>query len=96
MRLSGGQAQRVTVARALVRSPDLLVVDDLSSALDVETERRLWEGITGVCTLLVVSHRPAVLARADQIIVLDRGRVAGRGRLEELLETCPEMRRLWS
>ncbi|MEU0570589.1 hypothetical protein ABZ297_35080 [Nonomuraea sp. NPDC005983] len=47
-------------------------------------------------TLLVVSHRPAVLARADQIIVLDRGRVVGRGTLEELLESCPEMRRLWS
>ncbi|GGS76353.1 HlyB/MsbA family ABC transporter [Planobispora rosea] len=96
VRLSGGQAQRVAAARALVRTPDLLVVDDLSSALDVETERQLWERITGACTLLVVSHRPAVLARADQVIVLDRGRVTGRGRLEELLETCPEMRRLWS
>jgi ATP-binding cassette, subfamily B, bacterial len=96
MRLSGGQAQRVTVARALVRSPDLLVVDDLSSALDVETEQLLWERITGVDTLLVVSHRPAVLARADQIVVLDRGRVAGRGTLDELLDSCAEMRRLWA
>jgi ATP-binding cassette subfamily B protein len=96
VRLSGGQAQRVTAARALVRSPDLLVVDDLSSALDTETERRLWDGIIGVTTLLIVSHRPDVLERADQIIVLDDGRVAGRGRLAELLETCPEMRRLWA
>ncbi|WP_405150260.1 ABC transporter ATP-binding protein/permease [Sphaerisporangium sp. NBC_01403] len=96
VRLSGGQAQRVTAARALVRSPDLLVVDDLSSALDVETEQQLWERITGVTTLLVVSHRPAVLARADQILVLDRGRLVGVGRLNELLESCPEMRRLWS
>ena len=96
VRLSGGQAQRVTTARALVRSPELLVVDDLSSALDAETERQVWERISGVTTLLVVSHRPAVLARADQIIVLDRGRVVGKGSLQHLLATCPEMRRLWS
>lgn len=91
VRLSGGQAQRVTAARALVRSPDLLVVDDLSSALDMETEQQLWDRITGVTTLLVVSHRPAILARADQIIVLDQGRVIGRGPLDELLTTCPQM-----
>lgn len=96
-RLSGGQAQRATVARALVREPDLLVVDDVSSALDVETERLLWERIAGrgPGTVLVVSHRQAALERADQVIVLDRGRVAGRGPLGELLTTCPEMRRLW-
>ncbi|MEQ4717199.1 ABC transporter ATP-binding protein [Nonomuraea sp. B19D2] len=96
VRLSGGQVQRATAARALVRDPDLLVVDDLSSALDVETERLLWDRIAGHGTLLVVSHRQAALERADQIVVLDRGRVAGRGRLDELLESCPEMRRLWS
>jgi ATP-binding cassette, subfamily B, bacterial len=98
VRLSGGQVQRATAARALVRRPELLIVDDLSSALDVETERLLWDRIAsrGPETILVVSHRQAALERADQIIVLDRGRVAGRGRLDDLLETCPEMRRLWS
>ncbi|MFF3438455.1 ABC transporter ATP-binding protein [Streptosporangium sp. NPDC002721] len=103
VRLSGGQAQRATAARALVRAPDLLVVDDLSSALDVETERLLWERIAdaardgrGPGTLLVVSHRRAALERADQVVVLDRGRIAGHGPLTELLKTCPEMRRLWS
>ncbi|MGN9840446.1 ABC transporter ATP-binding protein [Nonomuraea sp. H19] len=98
VRLSGGQVQRATAARALVRSPELLVVDDLSAALDVETERLLWDRIAsrGPETVLVVSHRQAALERADQVIVLDRGRVAGRGPLGELLETCPEMRRLWS
>ncbi|WP_329423688.1 ABC transporter ATP-binding protein/permease [Streptosporangium sp. NBC_01495] len=103
VRLSGGQAQRATAARALVRAPDLLVVDDLSSALDVETERLLWDRIAdaardgrGPGTLLVVSHRRAALERADQVVVLDRGRVAGHGPLGELLENCPEMRRLWS
>ncbi|GAA3620996.1 hypothetical protein GCM10022419_128310 [Nonomuraea rosea] len=98
VRLSGGQVQRATAARALVRDPDLLVVDDLSSALDVETERLLWDRIAGrgPATVLVVSHRQAALERADQVIVLDRGRVAGRGPLGELLESCAEMRRLWS
>lgn len=103
VRLSGGQVQRATAARALVRSPDLLVVDDLSSALDVETEQMLWDRIAvaakdgrGPATLLVVSHRRAALERADQVVVLDRGRVVGVGPLPDLLLTCPEMRRLWN
>ncbi|NED99516.1 ABC transporter ATP-binding protein [Phytoactinopolyspora halotolerans] len=103
VRLSGGQVQRSTAARALVRAPDLLVVDDLSSALDVETEHLLWDRIAdaagagdGPSTVLVVSHRRAALERADQIVVLDRGRVVGAGALDELLRTCPEMRRLWA
>jgi len=81
VRLSGGQLQRALAARALVREPELLVVDDLSSALDVETERALWDGLlspdrTGAPhTMLVVSHRSIVLDRADQIIVLDGGRI---------------------
>lgn len=103
VRLSGGQVQRATAARALVRRPDLLVVDDLSSALDVETEQLLWDRVAdaaasghGPETLLVVSHRRAALERADQVLVLDRGRVVGAGTLPDLLRTCPEMGRLWS
>jgi len=77
LRLSGGQIQRAGAARALVRSPQLLVVDDLSSALDVETEARLWErvGGGGFTTALLVSHRTQVLERADKVVVLDSGRV---------------------
>jgi ATP-binding cassette subfamily B protein len=77
LRLSGGQIQRAGAARALVRSPQLLVVDDLSSALDVVTEARLWErvGDGGFATALLVSHRTQVLERADRVVVLDSGRV---------------------
>lgn len=75
VRLSGGQVQRTALARALVRNPDLLVLDDVSSALDVETERRLWDRLLANRdrTLLVVSNRPATIARADQVIRLEHG-----------------------
>lgn len=77
VRLSGGQIQRAAAARAFVRRPELLVVDDLSSALDVATEARLWAGLLGAddeVTLLVVSHRRFLLDRADQVVALRAGR----------------------
>lgn len=98
VRLSGGQVQRTAAARMLVRAPSLLVCDDLSSALDVETERQLWARVTGsphAPTLLVVSHRRPVLQLANQIIVLQGGRIAAVGPLAQLLATSAEMRRLW-
>ncbi|MCK4472155.1 MAG: ABC transporter ATP-binding protein, partial [Anaerolineae bacterium] len=95
MKLSGGQVQRTAAARMFVREPELLIFDDLSSALDVETEHTLWQRVfERDATCLVVSFRRAVLEQADQVLLLEDGRIAARGRLEELLKTSVEMQRL--
>lgn len=97
-RLSGGQVQRVAAARSFVRRPSLYVIDDLSSALDVETDDELW-GVRLAdrsATYLVVSHRRGMLARADQIVVLSDGAVEACGSLDEVRRDSETFRQIWS
>lgn len=89
--LSGGQRQRLTIARALVRNPEILILDDSSSALDYATDVKLRTAIRSMKNrpaVFIVSQRTSSIQYADQIIVLDDGKVAGIGQHDELLETC--------
>ncbi len=101
VRLSGGQVQRSAAARMFMREAELLVFDDLSSALDVETERHLWEGVFALrdqghaATCLVVSHRRAALERADQVLVMEGGAIVARGSLADVLRTSDALGELW-
>lgn len=93
--LSGGQIQRLTIARALVRKPEILILDDSSSALDFATEaalRRAIKSDTDNMTVFIVSQRFSTIKNADMIIVLDDGRVCGIGKHDELFESCEEYR----
>lgn len=97
VKLSGGQLQRSAAARMFAARADLMVFDDLSSALDLHTEAELWDRLFAErdVTALVVSHRPAALERASEILLMDGGRIVDRGRIDELLERSPLMRSLW-
>ncbi len=90
--VSGGQRQRLCIARALVVRPDVYLFDDAFSALDLATDarlRRALQPITADATVIVVAQRVSTIVDADQIVVLDAGRVVGIGRHDDLLETCP-------
>lgn len=93
---SGGQKQRLTVARALVRNPDILILDDSSSALDYATDAALRKEIRGLeTTVFVVSQRASSVRDADKIIVLDDGKAVGIGTHEQLMQTCEVYREIY-
>lgn len=96
-KISGGQQIRLALARMFVRDSELYVIDDVSSALDLETEKKFWQRFNQISdkTKIVVSHNPNVLKQADNIIVLKNGSIDGIGNLDTLLESNDEMRSIW-
>ena len=95
--LSGGQKQRVAISRALLVDPRILILDDSLSAVDTETEERILRRLSTELrnrTAILISHRVSTVRMADQIIVLDEGRIVGKGKHEELMEKCKPYREI--
>lgn len=94
--LSGGQRQRLTIARALVKQPEILILDDSASALDYATDSKLRSALNDLdCTVFIVSQRTASILHADLILVLDQGKIVGKGTHEELLGSCEVYREIY-
>ena len=96
--LSGGQRQRLTIARALVKKPEILILDDSASALDFATDaalRKSLHQLGGKTTTFLVSQRAASIRQADLILVLDDGQLSGKGTHQELISTCKTYREIF-
>jgi ABC-type multidrug transport system fused ATPase/permease subunit len=90
--LSGGQRQRLALARAILRDPPILILDEATSQVDSESERKIQEAIADVTrnrTTFIIAHRYSTIAHADLTVVLNEGRVVSQGRHAQLMETCP-------
>ena len=97
-RLSGGQRQRVSIARAILKNPPILILDEATSALDTESERLVQDALEKLMktrTTVAVAHRLSTITGADQIVVVNGGRIEANGKHEKLLETCPLYREMW-
>lgn len=98
-RLSGGERQRITIARAILKDADVVILDEATAYADPESEaavQRAIEKLVAGKTLVTIAHRLSTVMGADQIVVMDEGRVAAQGRHEELLESCPLYARMWA
>ena len=99
MKLSGGQRQRVSIARAIVRRPDIMIMDDAMSALDLSTDAKLRAALKKELddtTVIIVAQRVASVMSADRIIILEDGKIAGIGNHEELLASCDAYRTIYN
>jgi ABC-type multidrug transport system fused ATPase/permease subunit len=97
-RLSGGEKKRLALARTLLQKPKVLMVDEITTALDTPTADSVMRGLDlfrGTNTLLVISHRPTTILWAERILVVEQGEVVDSGRHEELLARCEAYRRIW-
>jgi len=98
VKLSGGEQQRLSIARALVKNPQILILDEATASLDSESEKKVHQAIDNVIkdrTVLVIAHRLSTIVNADKIIVMDKGKIVEQGNHKELLELNGIYKRLY-